>query len=160
MRRSPRCSGSGADTSNSGVVGEPRQVSSRLRLTGASVAPWGLGRSACEWSRVRVSRRPSRTTYRRESPQCSQVAVAFCSTAATTVVRGVSSIALWLAYRMICWCADMADSARKAFTSFTVGRASRWYSAAMVCSASWAATSPSGWPPMPSASTNRPDSRV
>ncbi len=96
MMRSPRCSCSGAETSNSGVVGEPRQVSSRLRLTGMS-EPCGLGRSACEWSRVRASRRPSRTTYRRESPQCIQVAVVPWSTAATTVVRGVSSMALWLA---------------------------------------------------------------
>jgi hypothetical protein len=40
--------------------------------------------------------------------------------------------------------------------SFSVGLASRWNSAARVCSASCEATSPSGWPPMPSASANRP----
>ena len=33
-----------------------------------------------------------RTTYRRESPQCTQVAEVPCRTAATSVVRGVSSM--------------------------------------------------------------------
>ena len=60
----------------------------------------------------------------------------------------------------IWWCAAIRADERNSVVSLTSGRASFWYSAEMVCSASCAATSPSGWPPMPSASTNRPDSRV
>ena len=75
---------------------------------------------------MRVSRRSSRTTYRRESPQWIHWAAASCSTAATTVVRGVSSMARLPAYFMICVCAATTDDARKLRTSFTRGRASRW----------------------------------
>src|SRR3569832_1614281 len=61
---------------------------------------------------------------------------------------------------MIWWCAAITAVDRNSGIVCTRGRASIWNSAEMVCSASCAATSPSGWPPMPSASTKSPDSRV
>ena len=73
-----------------GLVGEPRQVNNTLRLMRSSPGGGVLRSSMYEWSRVRVSRSPSRTMYRRESPQWIQVAVPACNTAATRVVRGVS----------------------------------------------------------------------
>ena len=54
-------------------------------------ARWGALRSSrYEWSRVRVSKSPSRTMYSRESPQWTHEAAPPCNTAATSVVRGVS----------------------------------------------------------------------
>ena len=109
---------------------------------------------------MRTTSLPLRTRYRRESPQCAQVAVPFCTTAATTVVRGVSSMPFSMAYRMICrWAAITAD-VRKAGTSSIVGLACFWYSAEIASNASWAATSPSGCPPIPSANSRMLESRV
>ena len=70
---------------------EPRQVNSTLRLMPSSEAPALACASLYEWSRVRVSSAPSRTTYRRESPQCTQCSSPDCTSPATSVVRGVSS---------------------------------------------------------------------
>ena len=80
-----------------GLVGEPRQVNSTLRLMPSIAMPDLACASRYEWSWVRASNAPSRTTYRRESPQCTQCSSPSCTSAATSVVRGVSSMALLLA---------------------------------------------------------------
>jgi len=84
-----------------GMPEAPRQVNSTLRFSSRCASSSGVAAprsiSRYEWSRVRASSLPSRTQYRRESPQCSQVACPPCTTAATTVVRGESAIFLSLA---------------------------------------------------------------
>jgi hypothetical protein len=82
-----------------------------------------------------------------------------CTTAATTVVRGVSSSArAGVAHDLV---VRRQHAARQEVGHHRQPRARwRWNWLENVCSAICAATSPSGWPPMPSASTNSPASRV
>jgi hypothetical protein len=159
ITRSPGCSSSGPAVSTTGLPGLPRQVNSTLRLKRSPAAPpcAGFPAARCRSGRgcgpAACRRAPGTGANRRNAPSRRRCPAArrpprWCGACRSALFGGVA--------QHLVVAGIMMASCRKRSGSASVGLASRWNSAASVCSASCAATSPSGWPPMPSASANRP----